>query len=143
MKFAGRLLGLDLGRKRVGVAVSDETAAIASPLATIAIRGRDDLAAQVSALVREHRVVAVVTGHPSKLDGSDSSFTPEARRLTEFLRGSLEVPVYEYDERFTSAIAQRALHAAGRKLKGHRADIDKIAAAVMLNDFLTRHADRN
>ncbi|MCU0607628.1 MAG: Holliday junction resolvase RuvX [Candidatus Edwardsbacteria bacterium] len=142
MKFSGRLLGLDLGRKRVGVALSDETASIANPLATIAIRDRNDLAAQVGGLVREHRVVAVVTGYPIRLDGTATSFSLQARRQIDHLKATLTVPVYEYDERFTSAIAQRAVHDCGKKLKSNRTDLDKVAAAVMLNDFIARHADR-
>lgn len=142
MKFAGRLLGLDLGSKRVGVALSDETAAIANPLLTIAVRDRNDLAAQVSGLVRAHRVVAVVAGYPSRWDGTATTFSLQARRLIDHLRTTLAVPVHEYDERFTSAIAQRAIHDSGKKLKGNKADLDKVAAAVMLNDFIARHADR-
>lgn len=142
MKFAGRLLGLDLGRKRVGVALSDETAAIANPLVTLSITDRHDLAAQVGGLVRAHGVVAVVVGYPSGLDGAATSFTSQARRQIDHLKATLAVPVHEYDERYTSAIAQRAIHDSGKKLRGNKAAIDKVAAAVMLNDFIARHADR-
>lgn len=139
MKFSGRLLGLDMGRKRVGVALSDETATIASPLMTLAIRDKQDLAGQVKALLAEHRVTAVVVGFPSRLDGSDTDFSAKARRLTEYLTAELPVPVHQYDERFTSKIAQRAVHDAGKDLKRSKADIDKIAAAIMLNDFIKSH----
>ena len=142
MKFAGRLLGLDLGRKRVGVALSDETAAIASPLATIAIRDKRDLAGQVAGLIKTHGVVAVVVGLPVRLDGSDNDFSAKARSLLDYLRQHLPVPVHPYDERFTSKMAQAAIHDSGKRLKDSKSDIDKIAAAIMLNDFIRHYADR-
>jgi putative holliday junction resolvase len=141
LKFSGRIMGLDLGRKRVGVALSDETATIASPLVTIAIRDRQDLAGKVGALVAEHRVAAVVVGYPSRLDGTDTGFSARARQLTAYLGTRLSVPVHQYDERFTSAIAQQAIHRAGKGLKGNKDDIDKVAAAVMLSDYLKAHHD--
>ncbi|MDI6739295.1 MAG: Holliday junction resolvase RuvX [Candidatus Edwardsbacteria bacterium] len=141
MKFSGRLLGLDLGRKRVGVAVSDETATIASPLITITIAGKRDLAGKVKALVAEHQAVAVVVSRPSRLDRSDTDFSSIARKIKIYLEEHLSVPVHQYDERLTSKMAQRAIHDSGRKLKGSKNDLDKVAAAIMLADFLKKHHD--
>ena len=141
MKIHGRVLGLDLGRKRVGVALSDETAAIASPLVTLAITDKHDLARQVGELVSRHDVGAVVVGLPARLDGTDTDFSAKARSLKIFLADNLAVPVHSYDERFTSKMAQAAIHQTGKSLKGNKDDLDKVAAAILLNDFLKRHAN--
>ncbi len=141
MKIIGRVLGLDLGRKRVGVALSDETGVIASPLVTLRIAGSRDLLDQVRKLISDHEVAAVVVGLPSRLDGTDTDFSAKARSLRDTLSKNLEVPVHSYDERFTSTMAQAAIHATGKGLKGHKDDLDKVAAAIMLNDFLKHHAN--
>jgi len=141
MKFNGRMLGLDLGRKRVGVALSDETAAIASPLTTLRISGPKDFLVQVRELISAHEVSAVVVGQPSRLDGTDTDFSAKARSLRDYLAANLAVPVHSYDERFTSKMAQAAIHDTGKNLKRSKDDLDKVAAAIMLNDFLKRHGN--
>ncbi|HTY07744.1 MAG TPA: Holliday junction resolvase RuvX [Candidatus Edwardsbacteria bacterium] len=141
MNFKGRLLGLDLGRKRVGVALSDETAAIASPHSTLRVSGNKELLDQVRQLIETHQVGAVVVGLPARLDGTDTGFSAKARSLTAYLAKNLPVPVHTYDERYTSKMAQSVIHETGQGLKRGKDDLDKVAAAIMLNDFIKRHAD--
>jgi len=131
-----RVLGLDVGDVRIGVALSDETATIAGGLPTLARVGpRKDVRA-VAALVREHGVTEVVVGLPRRLDGS---LGPQAEKVQAFaadLRQSVRVPVQEWDERFTSVAATRALIEGGVKRRDRRQSVDKVAAVLILQGFL-------
>jgi putative Holliday junction resolvase len=131
-----RYLGLDVGDASIGVALSDETATIASGLATVRRRGpRKDVAA-VADLVRRHGVGEVVVGLPRSLDGS---LGPQAEKVLDFmdaLRPAVGVPVVPWDERFTSVIAERALAEAEVPRRGRKAVVDKVAAILILQNHL-------
>ena len=131
-----RVLGLDVGDVRIGVALSDETATIAGGLPTLARVGpRKDVQA-VAALVREREVTEVVVGLPRRLDGSVG---PQAEKVQAFvadLRRSLRVPVREWDERFTSAEATRTLIEGGVRRRDRKQSVDKVAAVLILQGFL-------
>jgi putative Holliday junction resolvase len=131
-----RVLGLDVGDVRIGVALSDETATIAGGLPTLARVGpRKDVRA-VAALAREHEVEEVVVGLPRRLDGS---LGPQAEKVQAFaaeLRQALRVPVREWDERFTSVAATRALIEGGVRRRDRKQSVDKVAAVLILQGFL-------
>lgn len=131
-----RLLGLDVGDKRIGVALSDETATIASGLPTLPRVGpRKDLRA-IAALVREHCVSDVVVGLPRRLDGE---LGPQAQKVLQFmedLRGVLKVPVVSWDERFSSVAATQALIEGGVSRRARRDVVDKVAATLILQGYL-------
>ncbi len=133
-----RVLGLDVGDVRIGVALSDETATIAGGLPTLARIGpRKDVRA-VAALVREHGVAEVVVGLPRRLDGS---LGPQAEKVQAFvadLRQAVRVPVSEWDERFTSVAATRALIEGGVRRRDRKQSVDKVAAVLILQGFLDR-----
>jgi putative Holliday junction resolvase len=133
-----RLLGLDVGDVRIGVALSDETATIASGLPTLTRVGpRKDVKA-VAALVREHGVEEVVVGLPRRLDGTVG---PQAEKVQAFaadLRSSLRLPVHEWDERFTSVEATRTLIEGGVRRRDRKHSVDKVAAVLILQGFLDR-----
>ena len=126
-----RVLALDYGSARCGVAVSDPTGTLATPLAAVERPGTRKGFATLVALVRDRSVGRVVVGLPLGLSGYDTPQTTEARAFADRLDAALDVPVSLYDERFTTAIAERA---------GGRADEDSRAAAVLLEDWLARHA---
>src|SRR5262245_57236957 len=131
-----RLLGLDLGERRIGIALSDETATLASGLATLERVGpRKDLKA-IAALVREHDVSDIVVGLPRHLDGSLGIEAQKALAFMEELRSVVKVPVVSWDERFTSAIATQALVEAGVRRKGRKQVVDKVAATLILQSYL-------
>jgi len=133
-----RVLGLDLGSKRIGVALSDPEGVIASPLVTLARHGgRRDLAA-VGDLVREHEVGEIVVGLPLHMDGRRGPEAEAARRFADALRAELGVPVGTLDERWTTVEAERALRASGRRGKKRRAVVDAVAAAILLRTWLER-----
>ena len=131
-----RHLGLDVGDRRIGVAVSDETATLASGLPTLLRLGpRKDVKA-VARLVAEREAGEVVVGLPRRLDGS---LGPQAQKVLDFmdqLRGSLRVPVVAWDERFTSVIAQQALAEAEVSRRDRKAVVDKVAAILILQSYL-------
>ncbi|HET7290828.1 MAG TPA: Holliday junction resolvase RuvX [Vicinamibacteria bacterium] len=131
-----RYLGLDVGDARIGVAVSDETATIASGLPTLVRKGpRKDVQA-VARLAEEHEVSEVVVGLPRRLDGE---IGPQGQKVLSFMdaiRDALEVPVVAWDERFTTAIARQALLEADVKRKARKGAVDKVAAILILQNYL-------
>ncbi len=112
MPEVGRVLGLDLGDVRIGVAISDADRRLAVPLGTIHAGAPADLKA-VASLVREHAIELVVVGHPLLLSGQAGARARHAEAFAEALRGSLEIPVVLHDERLTTVEADRALREAG------------------------------
>ncbi len=131
-----RLLGLDLGEKRIGIALSDETATLASGLTTLERVGpRKDLKA-IAALVREHEVSDVVVGLPRQLDGALGPEAQKALAFMEELRPVVKVPVVSWDERFTSAVATQALVQAGVRRRDRKQVVDKVAATLILQSYL-------
>jgi putative Holliday junction resolvase len=131
-----RYLGLDVGDVRIGVALSDESATLASGLPTLARVGpRKDLKA-IAALVRENAAGEVVVGLPRRLDGS---IGPQAQKVLAFmdaLREVVRVPVVPWDERFTSALAQQALIEGEVSRKDRKGVVDKVAAILILQNYL-------
>jgi putative Holliday junction resolvase len=131
-----RYLGLDVGDVRIGVALSDETATLASGLLTLERVGpRKDVRA-VAAIVREREVGEVVVGMPWRLDGT---MGPQGEKVTAFvesLRRAVEVPVVTWDERFTTVAADELLAEAGVRRRDRKARIDRAAAVLILQGYL-------
>ncbi len=127
-----RVLALDLGTARVGVAVSDATATLASPLATL----RPGDHAGVAGIVAEEEVGLVLVGLPRNMDGSRGPAARAAEAEAAALAAALPVPVALVDERLTTVGADRALRAQGRRGPARRRVIDQAAAAVLLQGWL-------
>ena len=135
-----RVLGLDLGSKRIGVAVSDRSGTIASPLTVLQRSGSQKADhARIAALVAEEEVERVVVGLPLSLDGSVGPAARAARAETDVLAAVLPVPVESLDERLTTVTADRSLMEARMRAEDRRRVVDKVAAAVMLQTWLDRH----
>jgi putative holliday junction resolvase len=126
-----RVLALDHGAARCGVAVSDPTGTLATPVGVVERPDTKRGLERIEALVHEHDAVLVVVGLPLSLSGGDSAQTAEARGFAARLSEQLDVPVELYDERFTTTLAQRAPGAAAE---------DARAAAVLLEGWLEAHA---
>jgi len=138
-----RVLGLDLGSKRVGVAVSDRSGTIASPLTVLARSGKVSTDhARIAALVTEEEAELVVVGLPLSLDGSLGPAARAALAETEALATVVAVPVESFDERLTTVTADRSLMEANLRAPDRRRVVDKVAAAVMLQAWLDRRAAR-
>ena len=132
-----RVLALDLGSKRVGVAVSDATATLASPAATIERSGDQDRDhARVAALVAEEGAGLVLVGLPLNMDGSAGPAASAARAEAGALGTVLNVPVVLVDERLTTVTADRVLLEQGLRAPERRRRVDRAAAAVLLQAWL-------
>jgi putative Holliday junction resolvase len=131
-----RLLGLDVGDKRIGIALSDESATLASGLDTLQRVGpRKDLKA-IAALVREHSVSDVVVGLPRRLDGSLGEQAQKVLQFMDELREVVKVPVVSWDERFTSSMATQALIEGNVSRRDRKSVVDKVAATLILQSYL-------
>jgi putative Holliday junction resolvase len=136
-----KLLALDPGERRVGVAVSDPTGLIATPLAVIQRTSKAADFRQILGLIREQQAEALIVGHPLNADGSAG---PQARRaeryaaaLAEALRDEeLDLPIILWDEHGSTLRAREAMIASGRGPKDRRERVDAVAAAIILQDYL-------
>lgn len=131
-----RLLALDVGDARIGVALSDETGTLASGLVTLKAVGPRKDAQAVASLVREHGAGEVVVGLPLRLDGSVGPQAEKVLAFVERLRRVLRVPVVTRDERLTTVAAGERLAQAGVKRKDRKARLDQVAAALVLQEHL-------
>lgn len=136
----GRLLALDLGTKRVGVAVSDELHLTVQPLAPLRRTNWKTLLRQISDLRHSFDAQGVVIGLPLNLDGTEGEAAQAARRIARNLSLSLAVPVHLQDERLTSHAAEESLRAAGFSGEELNARVDSEAAAIILRDFIAQRS---
>jgi len=132
----GRVIGLDLGEVRIGVAVSDPEGRMAVPAGTILVKGPPADLKSVAALVREHEAEAVVVGHPRSLSGKREAAAQHAEGFAEGLRMILDVPIHLQDERLSTVEAERDLRAAGVGGRDRRRLVDQAAATVILQSWL-------
>jgi putative holliday junction resolvase len=137
----GRVLALDLGEKRVGVAISDELRISIRPLPLINRTNWKQLLGAVADLLQSFDAQALVIGLPLNLDGTEGPAAMEARRLARNFELSLSVPVHLQDERLTSREAEEALRAVGRSGTDLRRYVDSESAALILRDFITKSYD--
>lgn len=129
-----RILAVDIGEKRIGIALSDALGWLATPLTVLVYERLEDKLAAIEELVRTHQVEQVIIGYPRSLNGS---IGPQARRVDRFvskLRSRLQVPVILWDERLSTTQAERLVHETGRKVQRER--IDALAATVILQSYL-------
>lgn len=132
-----RALGLDLGTRRIGVAVSDSGGRLATPIETVQrTNDRPSEHRALAALVAEWEVEIVVVGVPYSLDGSIGPMALLMLKEAKQLGATLGVPVETYDERLTTVTAERSMREQGLKGKAGRQVVDQIAAAVMLQSWL-------
>lgn len=129
-----RTMGLDLGEKRVGVAISDALQITAQPFGVIE---RDkNMLARIKSILEEFEVGEIVVGLPIHMGGSEGEAAAGARKEADRIRDSLGVPVILWDERLTTVTAEKALIAQGVRRRKRREVIDKIAAAVILQSYM-------
>jgi putative Holliday junction resolvase len=127
-------MALDVGGRRIGVAVSDESGAIATPVGYVRREGGDR--AELRQLSERWRVERLVVGLPTSLSGREGPQAAEVRAYADALAAALDLPLDYYDERLTTAIAERALLATGARRARRREQIDATAAAIILQDYL-------
>lgn len=129
-----RILGIDHGDVRIGIAMSDETAFLASPLTTV--QAGKSAVGEIVALVVEHNVETIVIGLPRNMDGSYGSATEKVRVFTEKLKEQTDVPIVEWDERLSTVSAHNDLREAGLDGRKRKGVVDKVAARIILQNYL-------
>jgi putative Holliday junction resolvase len=138
-----RVLGIDIGRRRVGLAISDRSGTLARPLMTLTVTSPADaverVAAEVTRLVAEEDGLgAIVVGMPSRLDGTPTTETSMAVEFSNALRAKVPIPIVGLDERLTSREAESRLAVKERDWRRRKAKLDAAAAAIILQDHLDR-----
>jgi putative Holliday junction resolvase len=136
-----RVLGIDVGRRRVGLAISDPSATLARPLTTLTVASAADAVDRVAAEVarlsaEEDGLVAIVVGVPSRLDGSPSDETRTVGEFMAALTARVSVPIVGGDERLTSREAESRLAVGERDWRRRKKKLDAAAAAIILQDYL-------
>jgi putative pre-16S rRNA nuclease len=135
----GRILALDVGEKRIGVAVSDETGTLARPLTTLTRASKRQDFERIAHLAAEQEVERIVAGYPRSLAGDEGPQARRVRRYVEALATTLPAPVELWDERYTTVEAQERLQEAQRRKLRDRGQLDAAAAAIILQDYLDAH----
>ncbi len=138
--WAMRLMGIDLGEKRIGVALSDPSGTVASPLEVLQATGDDDTdVARLVALAERHRAEGFVVGLPRTLRGTEEQAAARTADFVRRLAAASGKPTAVWDERLTTVQAERALLADGVRRHARRQRIDKVAAALILQSYLDAH----
>jgi len=131
----GRMLALDVGEKRVGVALCDETQTLARPLLTLKRASKKEDFAKLAALCREHAIEKVIVGLPKTLRDEEGPQARRVRRYADELQAALNLPIEFWDERYSSVDAQERLASSSRKARA-KGVIDSAAAAIILQEYL-------
>jgi len=141
-----RLLGLDVGHKRIGMAVSDPLGITAQGIETLQRRNKRTDFQQLAKVIRNYHVSGIVVGLPLRLSGSASAQTEKVTAFAEELRTRFQLPVHLWDERLTSVEANRLMRDADASIEQRAASVDRMAATLILQSFMDAHAaqqDRN
>ncbi len=136
-----RILGVDFGERRIGLAVSDETGSIVVPVGSVSRRSDVQAASEVATAAREREVTRVVVGYPLNLDGSEGPSARRARNFARRLEGLAGIPVVLFDEGLTTVAAERNLMDAGLGPDRRAEARDAEAAAVLLRDYFFEHGE--
>jgi putative Holliday junction resolvase len=131
-----RLMGLDVGDKRIGIALSDEGAVIASPQETLERRGNRKDIAHLLDLAEREDVAEILVGMPFSLDGSEGPQAQKVGRFIEALKAETTIPVTTWDERLTTVVAERALIEGDMSRAKRKQTVDRVAAALILQGYL-------
>ncbi len=134
--MATRILALDPGTKRIGVALSDELGWTAQPLETFERKSPEADAAHIKELVRRHDVREIVMGMPVQLSGCIGPAAQSAQRFLEMIQAAVGVPVVAWDERLTTKAAEQLLIEADVSRKKRKGAVDRVAAALLLKSYL-------
>lgn len=133
------VLGIDFGRSRIGVAISDELRLLAHPLETIP--AGKNAAKRIAQIVRDRKIDNVVVGLPRNMDGTFGAAANEAQKFVEDLRALIPCEIATWDERLTTVAAHRALREGGKKTRDTRGYVDQVAAQMILQGYLDRQQE--
>ena len=131
-----RIIGIDYGEVRVGISLSDLTQTIAKPFRTISYKNLDDLLTQLKEIIIVNEVDKLVVGVPYNMKGEDTKQTLKVKEFISFLESHLSYDIALIDERLSSIEAEKTMHKMNIKTGHNKSDIDKIAASVILQEYL-------
>lgn len=131
-----KTLGLDLGKKRIGVAMSDPLGLVAEPFTTIKVLSKDKTIAEIIKIIKENNIEVILVGVPYNMDGSSGAAALSALDFIERLKIETGLVVRPWDERLSTVAAERALLEADMTRAKRRTKIDKVAAALILQGYL-------
>lgn len=131
-----RIMGLDYGTKRIGVALCDELGMTGQSLTTIFRKNREQVLAAIEDLVKNHGVEKIVIGYPLRLDGSEGIQCEKVSRFARLLEARLSIPVIKWDETLSSRTAEDILIEAGMRREKRKKIVDKMAAGIILQGYL-------
>jgi putative Holliday junction resolvase len=131
-----RALGIDFGDVRVGLALSDLTKTISKPFETIKYTNLEDLSLQLKVIIEEKEVDTLVVGIPFNMSGKDTKQTVKVREFVLFIKSIISLPIHLIDERLTSKEAEKTMHILNIKTGHNKGTIDKIAASIILQEYL-------
>ncbi len=132
----GRVMALDVGERRIGVALSDPTRMLASPLTTIRAVPRSTALKRILTLIHDYQVTALVVGLPLTMNGDIGPQATLVQQFVDELRPLIDIPIFFVDERLTTVAAERMMIDLKIKPEQRRARIDEVAASIILQDFL-------
>ncbi len=137
-----RYLGIDLGEKRIGLAVSDPTLTIAQPLKTLEFKNIPKLARDLQEVIDTLGISKIIVGLPITLKGTYSQKTHQIVEMAEKLKETLGLPVELYDERLTTVQAQKTMQFLGKKPSREKGQVDQLAAMYLLQNYLDQEKSR-
>jgi putative Holliday junction resolvase len=133
-----RIMALDYGERRVGVAISDPLRVIAQPLVTLRASPRKELIKRLKFIAKQYEVGLVLVGNPVSHQGKATNMSQKIKRFIAELEHALTIRVQEWDERFTSSYARKLMKEKG--IKKQKDKLDQVAACIMLDEFLKRES---
>lgn len=136
--FIMRIMGLDIGTKNIGVAVSDETCTLAQGRETISNSGRDKICSRIEELIEEYKIEEVVVGLPVNMDGTEGKKAEESRKWAELIKDKFRINVVLWDERLSTKEAEDIMIVADMSRKKRKKKIDQLAAQLILQGYLDR-----
>ena len=131
-----RILAIDYGMRRIGLAVSDPLQIIATPLDTLKISNYEDGIKQLLAVYNEYMPATIIMGYPLGISGDKTDQTKLVDKVIDSLKSSIDVPIISWDERYTSIQAKSILQQQGRKVREDKGMVDQLAARIMLQEYL-------
>ncbi|MFP4458493.1 MAG: Holliday junction resolvase RuvX [Candidatus Zixiibacteriota bacterium] len=136
-----KTIAIDYGLSRVGLAISDAMGIFAKPYSTLAFQGDHELAEDIKTIIRDENIDVVVIGNPVHFSGDDSEISIKVRNFAAILEDITDARIVVFDERLTSKRAKQIMHSKGEKPSKNKNRLNAIAAAVILNNYLTKKAD--
>ena len=137
-----RLMALDYGERRIGVALSDPEQLITFPFCTIDTRKTPDLVKEIVGMIKDHDVGVLIVGNPLNDDGTESKKSKEIKKFIAMLANHISIPINLWDESYTTKSAIRLLNQANKRLKKNRDKVDQLAASLLLKDYLEHHNEK-